>query len=102
MAEKLCDDPTVREIYSNRVASFTFDGAAFAITLAQARQSSERLDEPGNVVAVVNNRLCIPTHAALQLHTMLGRALTQIAAATSTSESTPNEQPQMAKRPRAN
>lgn len=80
MTEKVKDDPSVREIYSNRVASLTADGAVVAITLAHRRNVPATLGTKGADTVVVNNRICLPEATVIHLYDMFGKVLEQIAA----------------------
>lgn len=80
MAEKLRDDPSVREVYSNRVAALSADGAVVAITLAHVRNVPATVGAAGGDTAFVNNRICIPEATVVQLHGLLGQILQRIQA----------------------
>jgi hypothetical protein len=73
---KIVDDPTVRDVYSNQIASASYDGAVFSLTLACVHNVGEQIGEiAAHNEAVVNNRLCIPDAVAVELHTILGAAI---------------------------
>ena len=73
---RIVDDPTVREVYSNRIASASYDGAVVAVSLACLRNVGERVGaRADDNEAVINNRWCIPEAVAVELHEILGAAI---------------------------
>ena len=63
---RIIDDPTVREVYSNRIACASYDGAVVVFALACLRNVGERVgDKADHNEAVINNRLCIPEAIAV-------------------------------------
>ena len=77
--EHLKDDPTIREIYSNRLVGVSHDGAVISILLAKRRELPLRIgDDSSEDSATVNNRVCISEAIAMELYGVLGQVLERI------------------------
>jgi hypothetical protein len=95
---RIVDNPTVREVYSNRIASASYDGAVVAVSLACLRSVGERVGEKADDnQAVINNRWCIPEAVAVELHEILGAAIAKMLERK--AETTSAKPPRVRKRP---
>jgi hypothetical protein len=93
---KIVDDPAIREIYSNRIASASYDGAVVTVAFACMRNVPERIgDTAEDADAVVNNRWCIPETVAVELHGILGAALEKILARKTAAPASPSKHEQV-------
>ena len=93
---KIVDDPAVREIYSNRIASASYDGAVVTVAFACMRNVPERIgDTAEDADAVINNRWCIPETVAVELHGILGAALEKILARKTAASTSPHQHEQV-------
>ena len=97
---RIVDNPTVREVYSNRIACASYDGAVVVLALACLRNVGERVgDKADHNEAVINNRLCIPEAVAVELHEILGAAIEKMLERK--AETTPAKPRLVRKRPKA-
>lgn len=68
---RVYDDPTIREVYANKLVSASFDGGPFVLTLGVTRIVPERIDEPikpGTIPeARITGRLAISPTVAIEL-----------------------------------
>jgi hypothetical protein len=84
---KIEDDPSVLEIYGNKLVSTSFDGGAVVITMGTARIFPERIDEMPQQgqqpVIHVTSRLALSPSAAVELRNALDNILGAIRRAAS-------------------
>ena len=76
-AAQIVDDPTVKEIYVNKLVSATFDGACVSITFGVARVLPLGSKEASEASADVHvtTRLALSPAAAVDLTKNLGKML---------------------------
>ena len=84
---KIEDDPSVLEVYGNKLVSTSFDGGAVVITMGAARIFPERIDEMPQqgqqpVIHVIA-RLALSPSAAVELRNALDNILGAIRKAAS-------------------
>jgi len=76
---KIEDDPSVLEVYSNKLVSTSFDGGAVVVTMGTARIFRGRIDEMPprgqQPVIHVTARLALSPSAAVELRNALDNVL---------------------------
>ncbi len=83
---RVIDDPTVREVYANKIVSAQFDGGTVMITLGATRITPNRIDERPDVAGVkpavhISARLALSPPAAMELINNLNGLLAAVQAA---------------------
>jgi hypothetical protein len=80
---KIKDDPTITEMYANKVVSTMFDGHAVVITFGSGRILPERTDEQPKEGATicVNCRIALSPPAAIELVNSINNMMKAVQAA---------------------
>jgi hypothetical protein len=93
---KIQDDPSVLEVYANKLISTAFDGGAVVATMGAARIFPERIDEMPQQgqqpVIHVTARLALSPSAAVELRNALDNILGAMRKAASAPAAAPPSQ----------
>lgn len=93
----IVDDPSVREIYANKVIGTTFDGGALSITLGVGRfvpKTTDEIPKQGALPAVhVTSRLSLSPSAAVELANALKTMLDRLGKASAERQKDQKQHP---------